>query len=148
MPTSAVRTLGPRGFRRQSCSTRTRPTPGSRAPSCRTTAFIRDSESRGKRHHLKPHKGAKHMQPTISAWAFVLAVPDLNASAAYFRDVLGFRVQWENATEWRLVERDGVRVMLGHCPNDLRPADLGSTIGFVNQKSNKSIPRKIRLRRA
>jgi catechol 2,3-dioxygenase-like lactoylglutathione lyase family enzyme len=66
------------------------------------------------------------MQPRISTWAFVLAVPDLDASAAYFRDVLGFRVQWENATEWRLVERDGVRVMLGHCPNDLRPADLGS----------------------
>jgi catechol 2,3-dioxygenase-like lactoylglutathione lyase family enzyme len=66
------------------------------------------------------------MQPKISTWAFVLAVPDLDASAAYFRDVLGFQVQWETATEWRLVERDGVRVMLGHCPNDTRPSDLGS----------------------
>jgi catechol 2,3-dioxygenase-like lactoylglutathione lyase family enzyme len=74
------------------------------------------------------------MQPTISAWAFVLAVPDLNASATYFRDVLGFRVQWEDAIDWRLVERDGVRVMLGHCPNDLRPADLGSHnwFGYLN----------------
>jgi catechol 2,3-dioxygenase-like lactoylglutathione lyase family enzyme len=74
------------------------------------------------------------MQPKISAWAFVLAVPDLNASAAYFRDVLGFQVQWENATGWRLVVRDGVRVMLGHCPNDLRPVDLGSHnwFGYLN----------------
>ena len=69
------------------------------------------------------------MQPKISAWAFVLAVPDINASAAYFRDVLGFQVQWEDATEWRLVERGGVRVMLGHCPNDLRILVL--TIGSV-----------------
>src|SRR5579872_4849924 len=66
------------------------------------------------------------MQPRISPWAFVLAVHDLEKSAGYFRDVLGFRILWEEASDWRLVERDGVRVMLGHCPNDLPPADLGS----------------------
>jgi catechol 2,3-dioxygenase-like lactoylglutathione lyase family enzyme len=66
------------------------------------------------------------MPSTIAPWAFVLAVPDLAKSADYFRDVLGFRVLWEEATDWRLVERDGVRVMLGHCPRDLRPAELGS----------------------
>jgi catechol 2,3-dioxygenase-like lactoylglutathione lyase family enzyme len=66
------------------------------------------------------------MRPTISTWAFVLAVPDLLKSADYFRDVLGFRVLWEEAPDWRLVERDGVRVMLGHCPRDRPPADLGS----------------------
>jgi hypothetical protein len=39
-----------------------------------------------------------------------------------------------NAMEWRLVARDGVRAMLGHCPNDLRPADLGSHnwFGYLN----------------
>ena len=66
------------------------------------------------------------MQPKIAPWAFVLAVPDLNRSAAYFRDVLGFRIPWEDATDWRLVERDSVRVMLGHCPNDVPPSELGS----------------------
>jgi catechol 2,3-dioxygenase-like lactoylglutathione lyase family enzyme len=66
------------------------------------------------------------MRPKITPWAFVLAVPDLDRSAAYFRDVLGFRVLWEDATDWRLVERDSVRVMLGHCPNDKPPSDLGS----------------------
>jgi catechol 2,3-dioxygenase-like lactoylglutathione lyase family enzyme len=72
--------------------------------------------------------------PTIAPWAFVLAVPDLQTSAAYFRDVLGFRVLWEEAPDWRLVERDGVRVMLGHCPRDLRPAELGSHnwFGYLN----------------
>lgn len=66
------------------------------------------------------------MPATITPWAFVLAVPDLARSAAYFRDVLGFRVLWEEAPDWRLVERDSVRVMLGHCPNEIRPRDLGS----------------------
>ena len=70
------------------------------------------------------------MQPKIAPWAFVLAVPDLDRSADYFRDVLGFRVLWKDATDWRLVERDSVRVMLGHCPDDTRPADLGSHSWF------------------
>ena len=56
----------------------------------------------------------------------MLAVSDLTRSADYFRDVLGFRVLWEEASDWRLVERNGVRVMLGHCPRDLRPSELGS----------------------
>lgn len=66
------------------------------------------------------------MAPKIAVWAFVLAVPDLERSAAYYRDVLGFQVQWEEGSDWRLVERDGVRVMLGHCPSDMRAGELGS----------------------
>ena len=66
------------------------------------------------------------MVAKVSPWAFVLAVPDIEKSAAYYRDVLGFRVRWEEASDWRLIERDGVRVMLGHCPRDMRPSELGS----------------------
>ncbi len=66
------------------------------------------------------------MPARITPWAFVLAVPDLQKTTAYFRDVLGFNVQWEDATDWRLVERDAVRIMLGHCPSDRPPAELGS----------------------
>jgi catechol 2,3-dioxygenase-like lactoylglutathione lyase family enzyme len=62
----------------------------------------------------------------ITPWAFVLAVPDMRVSAAYFRDILGFRVLWEEAADWRLVERDGFRVMLGHCPEDIRASETGS----------------------
>lgn len=70
------------------------------------------------------------MAAKMSTWAFVLAVPNLQRSTEYFRDVLGFQVLWEDAAEWRLLERDGVRVMLGDCPNDMRPADLGSHSWF------------------
>ncbi len=66
------------------------------------------------------------MPPHIAPWAFVLAVPDIAKSAQYFRDVLGFQIQWEEATDWRLVERGRVRVMLGQCPTDLPAAELGS----------------------
>jgi catechol 2,3-dioxygenase-like lactoylglutathione lyase family enzyme len=66
------------------------------------------------------------MPSRIAPWAFVLAVPDINRSARYFRDVLGFRISWEEATDWRLVERDGVRIMLGQCPTDMHPSELGS----------------------
>ena len=31
------------------------------------------------------------MQSKMAPWAFVLAVPDINKSAEYFRDFLGFR---------------------------------------------------------
>jgi catechol 2,3-dioxygenase-like lactoylglutathione lyase family enzyme len=64
--------------------------------------------------------------PTIAPWAFVLAVPDLQRSTSYFRDILGFRVLWEDAPDWRLVERDSVRIMLGSCPKDLQPSQIGS----------------------
>ena len=70
------------------------------------------------------------MPTTIAPWAFVLAVPDLQTSASYFQDVLGFRILWGEAADWRLAERDGVRIMLGHCPADRRPADLGSHSWF------------------
>ena len=66
------------------------------------------------------------MATTITPWAFVLAVHDLERSAGYYRDVLGFRVLWEDGADWRLAERDGVRLMLGHCPRDIAPAEIGA----------------------
>jgi predicted enzyme related to lactoylglutathione lyase len=57
----------------------------------------------------------------MRTFAFVLAVRDLDRSAAYYRDVLGFQLQWEDGPDWRLAVRDGVRLMLGHCPNE-KPA--------------------------
>ena len=52
------------------------------------------------------------MSPTIAPWAFVLAVHDLDKSAGYYRDVLGFKIQWAEADDWRLVARDH-RIVFG-----------------------------------
>ncbi|WP_028224209.1 VOC family protein [Paraburkholderia ferrariae] len=55
-------------------------------------------------------------------FAYVLAVPDIDRSAAYFHDALGFAVEWSDGDDWRLVTRGSVRVMLGNCP-DAMPAE-------------------------
>jgi catechol 2,3-dioxygenase-like lactoylglutathione lyase family enzyme len=66
----------------------------------------------------------------ITPWAFVLAVHDLDRSAAWFRDVLGCRILWEEGTDWRLAVRGEVRMMLGLCPNDTPAAEIGSHSWF------------------
>lgn len=46
--------------------------------------------------------------------AVVLAVPDLDRNTTYFRDALGFNVEWPGRTDWQLVRRGSVSVMIGH----------------------------------
>ena len=63
--------------------------------------------------------------------AFVLAVPDLDRSVGYFVDVLGFRPEWRDGDNWQSLVRGEVRLMLGHCPDAMRPADLGDHSYFA-----------------
>lgn len=44
---------------------------------------------------------------------YVLAVPDLERSAAFYRDVLGFAVHEMGDPGWRMFIRDGCRIMAG-----------------------------------
>ena len=62
----------------------------------------------------------------LRPFAFVLAVPNIEISATYFQDVLGFHVEWTDASDWRLVYRGGVRIMLGSCPDALSPSETGT----------------------
>jgi catechol 2,3-dioxygenase-like lactoylglutathione lyase family enzyme len=75
--------------------------------------------------------------PTTSdlrPFAFVLAVPDLQRNVAYFRDVLGFSVEWPDSSDWQLVRKGSVSVMLGHCPDALLPSATGdhSYFGYLH----------------
>ena len=74
------------------------------------------------------------MAPALKPHAFVLAVHDLPGSAAYFIDVLGFSREWSDPGKWEGLVRDGVRVMLGLCPDALAPSALGdhNYFGFVS----------------
>jgi catechol 2,3-dioxygenase-like lactoylglutathione lyase family enzyme len=54
----------------------------------------------------------------------VLAVPDLAASVRYYRDVLGFALDFE-APGWAFLSRGSFRVMLGECPDALPAAATG-----------------------
>ena len=67
----------------------------------------------------------------IAPWAYVLAVRDIDLSAKYFCEALGFVIEWPNATDWRLVRRDSVRIMLGNCPNAAPAADIGPHSWFA-----------------
>jgi uncharacterized glyoxalase superfamily protein PhnB len=70
--------------------------------------------------------------PNLKPHAYVLAVHDLVGSTAYFVDVLGFSREWNDADNWQALVRDGVRLMLGRCPEALPAAELGdhSYFGF------------------
>jgi uncharacterized glyoxalase superfamily protein PhnB len=63
--------------------------------------------------------------------AHVLAVPDLAATARYFQDALGFTTDWQDADNWHTLHRGTTRVMIGHCPDALPPAQLGDHSYFA-----------------
>jgi predicted enzyme related to lactoylglutathione lyase len=67
----------------------------------------------------------------IAPWAHVLAVHDIDLSARYFCQTLGFTLEWPDAPDWRLVSRDSVRIMLGKCPNAASAADTGPHSWFA-----------------
>jgi predicted enzyme related to lactoylglutathione lyase len=68
---------------------------------------------------------------TIRRASFVIAVPDLERSAAFYRDVLGFEVREIGDPGWRLFVRDGCRIMAGRCPDALPAAELGDHSYFA-----------------
>jgi catechol 2,3-dioxygenase-like lactoylglutathione lyase family enzyme len=64
----------------------------------------------------------------------VLAVRDLQASSRYFVDVLGFSRDFgDSADGWSFLSRDGVKVMLGECPDAIPAGELGdhSYVAYV-----------------
>ena len=67
----------------------------------------------------------------LRPYAFVLAATDLKSSVSYFVDVLGFQPEWRDGENWQALTRDGVRMMIGHCPDALSPADLGDDSYFA-----------------
>lgn len=67
----------------------------------------------------------------IQRTIYVLAVTDLEASSAYYRDVLGFTIYEIGDPGWRMFELDGCRIMAGHCPDAVPAGDLGDHSYFA-----------------
>ena len=65
----------------------------------------------------------------IKEHMYVLAVPHLERSSAFYRDVLGFSIQ-EMAPGWLLYVKDSCRIMAGECPDAIPPRDLGDDSYF------------------
>lgn len=62
---------------------------------------------------------------------YVLAVPDLAKSAAWYRDVLGFEIYEIGDPGWRFYVRDGVFIMAGECRDAMPPGELGDHSYFA-----------------
>jgi len=73
----------------------------------------------------------EHDTTTFTQVRFVIAVPNLQTSANFYRDVLGFRVREIGDDGWRLFERDNCIIMAGECPDALPPAELGDHSYFA-----------------
>ena len=67
----------------------------------------------------------------ITDTRFVIAVPDLEKSANFYRDALGFEILDMGDPGWRMLVRDGFRIMAGHCPDAIPPAELGDHSYFA-----------------
>ncbi len=67
------------------------------------------------------------LQKTI----YVLAVQDLERSAEFYRDALGFTVHDMGDPGWLMFSLGNCRVMAGHCPDELSAADLGNHSYFA-----------------
>ena len=68
---------------------------------------------------------------TILRTSFVLAVPHLERSAAFYRDVLGFDIREMGDPGWRMYVRDACRIMAGECPDAMPAASLGDHSYFA-----------------
>jgi catechol 2,3-dioxygenase-like lactoylglutathione lyase family enzyme len=62
--------------------------------------------------------------PTILQNHYVLAVHDVKRSARFYIDVLGFKIVSE-PDGWIFVKKDNCMIMLGECPDDMHPSELG-----------------------
>jgi predicted enzyme related to lactoylglutathione lyase len=69
--------------------------------------------------------------PTITRHMYVIAVPDLARSAAFYRHVLGFAEHDMGDPGWRMFVKDGCRIMAGCCPDALPARDLGDHSYFA-----------------
>jgi predicted enzyme related to lactoylglutathione lyase len=65
---------------------------------------------------------------------YVIAVNDLQKSADYYRQVLGFTVQEIGDDGWRIFQKEQCRIMAGHCPDATPAKALGdhSYFAYIN----------------
>lgn len=61
----------------------------------------------------------------IKETMFVIAVPDLEKSADYYNNVLGFQVSEIGDPGWRMYVRDNCHIMAGNCPDAIEPNEMG-----------------------
>ena len=56
---------------------------------------------------------------------YVLAVPDAQKTADFFVRCMGFENTPVDDPGWRFVSKDEILIMLGDCPGEMPPDELG-----------------------
>lgn len=69
--------------------------------------------------------------PEITGSRFVIAVPDLQTSAAFYRDVLGFTIHSIPDPGWLFYTSGDCMIMAGECPDAIPPSQLGDHSYFA-----------------
>jgi catechol 2,3-dioxygenase-like lactoylglutathione lyase family enzyme len=67
----------------------------------------------------------------ITKTRFVIAVPDLKASSAFYRDVLGFKIDPISDPGWLFYTLGDCTIMAGECPDAIPPSELGDHSYFA-----------------
>lgn len=67
----------------------------------------------------------------ITRSSFVIAVPDLQKSAAFYRVVLGFTIHSIPDPGWLFYRSGNCSIMAGECPDAIPPAQLGEHAYFA-----------------
>ena len=67
----------------------------------------------------------------IKRTRFVIAVPDLEVSSAFYRDVLGFTIQKVSDPGWLFYVSGECTIMAGECRNAIPPGQLGDHSYFA-----------------
>jgi catechol 2,3-dioxygenase-like lactoylglutathione lyase family enzyme len=75
--------------------------------------------------------------PTISKTRFVIAVPDLKSSAAFYRDVLGFTIDQVSDPGWLFFSSGDCIIMAAECPEAIPPHKLGDHAYFAYMQINE-----------
>lgn len=68
---------------------------------------------------------------TITKTRYVIAVPDLGKSSAFYRDVLGFSIHTIPDPGFLFYTCGACTIVAGQCPDALSPADLGDHSYFA-----------------
>jgi len=74
--------------------------------------------------------------PAITKTRFVIAVPDLKVSSAFYRDVLGFTIHTIPDPGWLFYKSGDCTIMAGQCPDAILPSDLGDHSYFAYLEVN------------
>jgi uncharacterized glyoxalase superfamily protein PhnB len=68
--------------------------------------------------------------PELKNVRSVLAVKDLRASVAFYCENLGFTINSE-FDGWSFLSRDGIQLMLGHCPDEVPASQINDHSYFA-----------------